>query len=492
MNPTTRRAFAQTLAAGLSMAASRAQNGRPKNILWLMSDQHRPHALGVDGSPVARTPGLDSLARSGMRFDQAYCSNPVCAPSRASLLTGLYSHNHGANNNALPLPFSKKTIAHHLGRAGYMCALIGKMHFVDAQTHGFDYHLDFNDWFQYLGPKTKLFADELGKRNSGSGNPQIDDLWRDYGDPWTGVREDDGRQGLVPVGRVSKLEEQDHFESFVSRESVRFLRNHGSKEPFFLIASFLKPHDPFMPAQRFFNMFRAVDMQIPDTWGKVDLAAVPKEIRESITNDWITPELLNNPENVKRRIALYYANLAQMDDNLGVVLKALRDLGLEDNTIVMYTSDHGEMLGEHGLWQKMVFYEPAVGIPLIFRAPGVTTPGTRSKMPVSLVSVAATLLELAGVEVPTGLDGESLVPDLREPQRLRDTTIYSEYALQSPRAKGMIRQGDFKYSYYKSDTPELYNLRDDPKEMKNLALLPAYKTRAEELQQKLFAWHKPS
>ena len=481
---TTRRAFSQTLAAALTM---RAQSSRPKNILWLMSDQHRPHALGIDGNPVARTPNLDNLARSGTRFDQAYCANPVCVPSRASLLTGLYSHHHGANNNALPLAFTRKTIAHYLGRAGYMSGLIGKMHFVDAQTHGFDYRLDFNDWFQYLGPKTKIFADELGKRNSGSGNPQIDDLWREFGDPWSGVREDDGRPGLVPVGRMSKLEEPDHFESFVTRESVRFLKNHGARQPFFLIASYLKPHDPFMPAQRFYNMFRAVDMQIPDTWGKGDLATVPKEIRESITNDWVSPELRNNPDNVRRRIALYYANLAQMDDNIGVMLKALHDLGLEDNTIVMYTSDHGEMLGEHGLWQKMVFYEPSVGVPLIFRAPGLTTPGARSRTPVSQVSVVATLLELAGVDIPTGLDGTSLVRDLREPTKTRDNTIYAEYALNSPRAKGMIRQGDFKYSYYKDDTPELYNLHDDPKEMHNLAPSP----KAEELQQQLFAWQKP-
>jgi choline-sulfatase len=481
---TTRRAFTQTLAAALSM---RGQSSRPKNILWLMSDQHRPHALGVDGNPVAHTPNLDNLARSGTRFDQAYCTNPVCVPSRASLLTGLYSHHHGANNNAIPLSFSHKTIAHYLGRAGYMSGLIGKMHFVDAQTHGFDYHLDFNDWFQYLGPKTKIFADELGKRNSGSGNPQIDDLWRDFGDPWSGGREDDGRQGLVPVGRVSKLEEQDHFESFVTRESVRFLKNQGKQQPFFLIASYLKPHDPFMPAQRFYNMFRAVDMQIPDTWGKVDLATVPKEIRESISNDWVSPELRNNPENVRRRIALYYANLAQMDDNIGVMLKALRDLGLEDNTIVMYTTDHGEMLAEHGLWQKMVFYEPSVGVPLIFRVPGLTTSGARVRTPVSQVGVVATLLELAGVDIPQGLDGSSLAGDLREPGRTRETTIYAEYALGSPHAKGMIRQGDFKYSYYKDDTPELYNLREDPKEMHNLA--PSAKSA--EMERLLFDWHKP-
>src|SRR5881296_1161641 len=166
---------------------------QPKNILFLLSDQHRPRAMGIDGDLVARTPHLDALARSGVRFEQAYCANPVCTPSRASLLTGLYTHNHRTWSNATPWPFENKTMAHYFGRSGYMTALIGKMHFVDAQTHGFDYRLDFNDWYQYLGPKTKLYAEELSRRNSGSGLPQIDDLWRDFDDPWVGVRELDDR-----------------------------------------------------------------------------------------------------------------------------------------------------------------------------------------------------------------------------------------------------------------------------------------------------------
>jgi choline-sulfatase len=487
----TRRMFAGALGASFCRTGFSQQRGRPKNILLLMADQHRPQALGVDGHPVARTPGLDVLARSGVRFDHAYCTNPVCVPSRASLLTGLYTHNHRAYNNATPWPFEKKTMAHYLGRAGYMTAMIGKMHFVDAQTHGFDYRLDFNDWMQYLGPKAKLYADELGRRNSGSGNPQIDDLWRDFGDPWIGTREDDGRKGLVTIGSPSKFEEKDHFESFVTRESIRFMKNHGAAQPFLLVASYLKPHDPFTPAERFARMFRPEDMGIPDTWGKVNLETVPKEIPEAITNDRVTPELKNNPEAVKQHIAYYYANLAQMDDNAGAVLNALRELKLEDDTIVVYTTDHGEMLGEHGLWQKFVFYEPSVGVPLIFRVPGLTSPGARSQTLVSLAGVVPTLLELCGVSVPSGLDGESVAPDLREPQRTRKTTVFAEYALRSPRAKAMIRGGDYKYCYYSNDIAELFNLREDPMEMSNLALGAKHAAKVEEMKARLFAWHKP-
>ena len=477
-------------ATGFQRPSTAQTAGKPKNVLLIMSDQHRPHALGIDAHPVAKTPNLDSLARSGVRFDSAYCSNPVCVPSRASLLTGLYTHHHGAYNNATPWPFEHPTMAHYFSRAGYMSALIGKMHFVDAQTHGFDYHLDFNDWFQFLGPKTRLYADELGQANSGSGLPQIDDLWRDEGDPWKRVREKDSRQGPVHIGRVSKIPEQDQFDSFVARESIRFLKNHGQR-PFFLISSFLRPHDPFMPSERFAAMFRAEDMRLPDTWGKVNLATVPREIREAIERNRPTPELRDASE-AKRRIALYYANLAQMDDNAGRVLNALRELNLENDTIVLYTADHGEMLGEHGLWQKFVFYEPSAGVPLIFRVPGSSLGNTRSKTPVSLVDVLPTLAELCGLPSPAGLDGESLARDLREPGLLRDTTVFAEYNLGTPRAKYMVRRGDYKYNFYVNDIAELFNLRKDTYEMQNLAQLTEYRNKVSELQSQLSAWYPPA
>jgi len=483
----TRKEFLGIAAGSLSLnvRAAPALQRRPKNVLLVMCDQHKHQALSIDGDPVAHTPNLDALARSGIRFDSAYCSNPVCVPARASLLTGLYTHHHHTWNNTTPLPFEHKTIAHYLGRAGYMSALIGKMHFVDAQTHGFDYKLDFNDWFQYLGPKTKLWADELGLPNSGSGQPQIDDLWRDFGDPWKDVREPDGRKGAVSVGGISKIPDRDQFESFVARESIRFLKEHGKQQPFFLVTSFLKPHDPFMPSARFAARYPPESMRLPDTWGKVDLDTVPREIRNAITLDRPTPEL-KDPAQAKRRISYYYASLEQMDEAAGQVLKALDDLGLAEDTLVVYTSDHGEMLGEHGLWNKFVFYEPSVAVPLIFHVPGLTQANARCATPISITQVMPTILEICGVPVPSGIDGESLVRDLRQPAATRQTTVYSEYALRSPGAKYMIRRGDYKYCHYDNDTPELYNLRGDPKEMHNLAATE--KSRAAEMDAEILAW----
>jgi choline-sulfatase len=489
----SRRAALRTLAAPLAsplLSYLKAQTGgKPKNVLLIMSDQHKPDALGVAGDPVAKTPNLDAFSATATRFSNCYCSNPVCTPSRASMLTGLYTHNHGALNNSTPWPFAHKTMAHMFNGAGYMSALIGKMHFVDAQTHGFDYHIDFNDWYQFLGPKTKLYADELGHPNSGSGLPQVDDFWRDFGDPWKNARDIDDREGAVSLGRVSKIPEEQHFDSFVARESIRFLKQHSRQQPFFLVTSFLRPHDPFMPAQRFADMFRAEDMKLPPTWGKVDLNTVPKEIRNSIERNAPTPEV-DDPEKARRHIAYYYANLAQMDDNAGKVLRALRDLNLENDTIVLYTSDHGEMLGEHKLWQKFVFYESSVRIPLLVRVPGMPAGGV-SRTLVSNVDLAATLGELTGLHMPGKTDGHSYVQDLNTPSTTRDTTVFSEYNLGNPRAKYMIRRGDWKYNYYTHDIAELYNLREDRDEMHNLAALPQYKSKVEELKSRMFAWYQP-
>lgn len=491
-----RREFLAGAAASLggvrlhSNHGTKLQTQHHPNVLILMSDQHKRSCMGAYGDRVAIAPHLDRLANESVRFTEAYCANPVCTPSRASIMTGLYSHNHEAQNNALPYSWRHKTLAHHFGASGYLTALIGKMHWVDGQTHGFDYRLEFNDWYQYLGPKTKIYADELGRPNSGSGLPEIDDLWREEGDPWKGPRDLDNREGSVAVGRVSLLEEKDHFDNFVARESVRFLKEHGTQDqPFFLITSFLKPHDPFMPAERFAKMFRPEDMKLPESWGKADIEQLPKEVRESIRFNGPTPELRDEHE-AKKRIAFYYANLAQMDDCVGQVIKALEDLKLDRDTIIVYTSDHGEMLGELGLWQKFQFYEGSCGIPLTIRVPGVR-PGVCST-PISQVSFSKTITELANVREIAPNDGKSFADLVHDPHSsIQHGPVFAEYALGTKRAKYLIRDGDFKYTFWTHDIPELYNLRTDPEELHNLASLPEYAVDEARLKRRLFEWHKP-
>ena len=405
-------------------------------------------------------------------------------------MTGLYSHHLEAQNNTLPYAPSHKTVAHHFNQAGYLTALIGKMHWVDAQSHGFEYRLDFNDWFQYLGPKTKLFADELGRANSGAGQPEIDSLWKEEGDPWSGSRTLDDREGAVAVGRVSNLQEKDHFDNFVARESVRFLTDYGKQnQPFFLISSFLKPHDPFMPAERFAKMFRPEDMKLPHSWGKADKANIPQEVRSWIEFNGPTPELRDESEALKR-IAFYYANLAQMDDCVGQVLKAIEMLNLDRDTIICYTSDHGEMLGDLGLWQKFQFYEGSCGVPLMIRVPGRRAGINHT--PVSQVSFSATITELCSVSQVAPNDGVSFADLVNDPESQKPHgPVFAEYSLTNEHAKYMIRDGNLKYTFWTHDTPELYDLGTDPEELHNLANDKAHSRDADRLKQELFAWHQP-
>ena len=271
--------------------ATKEQRRRP-NVLILMSDQYKRSGMGVCGDSVAVTPNLDRLASESVRFTTAYCTNPVCTPSRASIMTGLYTRHLETRGNAKPFSPKRKTIAGHFNSADYISALMGKMYFVDAQTHGFNYKLEFNDWWQYLGPKVNLYAYELGRPNSGAGLPQIDRIWQEEGDPWKEHRKLDGRLGSVAVCRPSELQEEDHFDNFVARESVGFLEDYASSnEPFLLISSFLKPHDPFMPAKCFVEMFQAPQMKLSPTWGNADLQHLPERVCRSIEDCPRTPEL---------------------------------------------------------------------------------------------------------------------------------------------------------------------------------------------------------
>ena len=483
------RSAALTTAAsmGLARRATGEQVKRP-NVLILMSDQHKRSCMGAYGDKVARTPNLDRLAEKSVRFTNAYCTNPVCTPARASLMTGLYSHNNEAQDNSSPYKPDHKTIAHHFDAAGYMTGLIGKMHWVDGQSHGFEYRLEFNDWFQYLGPKMQLYADELSRPNSGAGLPEIEDLWAQVGDPWKGHTNQDDRKGPVAVGRVSLLEEKDHFDEFVARESVKFLKRFGNgDQPFLLVSSFLKPHDPFMPAERFAKMFRAEDMELPESWGKADKSKLPKEVVSMIEVNRPTPEL-SDPMEAKKRMALYYSNLAQMDDCLGQVVQAVKDLGLENDTIICYFADHGEMLGELGLWQKFEFYEGSCGVPLLIRVPGIAAGVCDT--PVSLVSTCTTVAELAGVKLLSSNDGISLGPWIRNPKTSQSYgPVYAEYGLNSKQPKAMLREGDWKFSYWAHDIPELYNLKTDPQELHNLAGEPEHAARVKDMCQRLRTWH---
>ncbi|MCL4544139.1 MAG: sulfatase-like hydrolase/transferase [Chloroflexi bacterium] len=456
---------------------------RSLNILWITSDQHSSHALGCYGNSVVQTPALDALAAQGMAFDQHYCSYPVCVPARFTMMTGLYAHHHGAATNSEPLPLRVRTVAHHFAHAGYVTAWIGKMHPVDGQTHGFDYLMDFGAYYDYLGPKQRVFTYGMGAEDSGCGSPWLT-IFREHPNersPW--VPADLPRHNDTLEVR-ELLAEPDHFESFVAREMVRFLEQYGG-EPFFAVASFLKPHNPFSPPAEFAALYDPAAMPLPEQ-RVLPPTPLPHQVS---THRYPFVGTAGGDAWLQRFIAAYYGNVSHMDACAGRIVAALDRLGLAERTLVVYTTDHGEMLGEQGLRGKFCFYEGSARLPLIARLPGTIPAGVRTEALVDQADFVPTFLDLAGIEpAPRSqpLDGASFAPVLRDPASVGKPAAFGEYSLQR-QPFYLWRTGPWKYVRYTAPgvPEELYDLSSDPKEQHNCAELPDWQVVLRQLRSEL-------
>jgi choline-sulfatase len=485
----SRKQFLQTVAAAPLQAAqktraSKSSGARP-NVLILMSDQHRPDLMTCAGRDMVPTPHLDRIAEHGVRFTNAYCPYPVCVGSRTSFLTGLYAHHHGAVSNELSLDWRTRTIAHHFRDHGYVTGLIGKMHLNQPHLHGFDYHLGFNDWLMYLGPKTQLYANDIASHpqgpaffktvlDHGSGFPELPYLWS-KGSPWAGKVQLNDKV-------ASDLEAEDHIDAFVARESTRFLRQFQDA-PFFLVAGFLKPHPPYHPPKEWAAKYPLEKMQLPAVG---DVAQYPKHIQTRIQHNQALGE-----HRLRAGRSGYMGNLGFLDLCVGEVYKSLEELGLIDNTIVIYTSDHGDMDGDHGLWQKFVLYEPSVAVPLIVTYPKTIPQGKVSRALVEYMGIYPTLAELTGTGVPEGIDARSFAGAARNPGQAGPEAAFSEYDLGSAVPQYMIRTQRYKYIYNDGQIDELYDWEADPGEYVNRAKDAGMKRTRDRLRDQLFAWYDP-
>ncbi|MDQ3699632.1 MAG: sulfatase-like hydrolase/transferase, partial [Chloroflexota bacterium] len=457
----------------------RGTGDRPLNVLWLMSDQHSVRALGCYGNPVVRTPRLDRLAIEGTTFERAYCSYPVCVPARFTMLTGRYPHHTGCTGNTTPLPLRERTAAHHFAQAGYATAFLGKLHPVDGQTHGFDYYMDFGHYYDYLGPKTAVFTAGMGAEDSGCGSPWIT-IFRGEGphrSPWV-APDLPAHNDTLAVHEL--LAEEDHFESFVARETIRVLETYRD-EPLFVVASFLKPHNPFAPPAEYAALYRPQDLPLPQ-WPPEHPASLPPQIRGRTAPGAGTPE---GDAWARRFLAAYYGNVSHMDACAGRILDALERLGLAENTLVLYTTDHGEMGYEHGLRGKFNFFEPSARIPLLARLPGRIPAGSRTQSLVDQADFVPTLLEVCGVPPASRsqpVDGASFAPALARPEAPGKAFAFGEYDL--PRSPFYMRRGArWKYVRYTAPAAdataqddgvgparpieELYDPQADPGELHN-------------------------
>lgn len=420
------------------------------NILLLYVDQMRYDAMGCAGNPVIRTPALDQLAAEGANFTRAVTSVPVCVAARHSLLTGHRCATHGrfANNKPDPEP-NLYTIPQLLGSAGYLTRAIGKMHWMPPRRHyGFQTmelmeeiptHREEDDYLMYL-------------KEHGYGH----------------VRQVHGvRNLLYHQPQVSVIPEEHHGSTWVADRTVAFLQaNHH--RPFFCWSSWIAPHLPWNAPEPFASMYPVDEVDAPYAWDQ-DRETLAPSLR---ANKTVADVEFASTEHLKRIRALYYGNISLIDKGVGRILRALDALGLSENTLVVFASDHGEMMGDHGLFQKSKPYEASTRVPFLMRLPGRVDPGSLPDDRVSQVDLMPTFLDAAGVTYPgtPDLPGDSLLGrDGGGPRAVRDEYVV-EHGGGGSRWWSLLR-GPWKYNYYmQGGWEELFHLGDDPREMTNLVL----------------------
>ena len=431
------------------------------NLLLIMVDQLAAAWLPSYGHPVVQAPNLAALGREGVVFEHAYTASPLCAPSRAALLTGRLPSRTGVYDNAAELRASEPTVTHHLRASGYATCLSGKMHFVGPdQLHGYEERLTTDvypadlDWT----PDWRL--------------PLTERL------PWYHTMESVLRPGVCAASM------QMDYDDEVAARGVRALRDiarDGARRPFFLTVSFTHPHDPWELRPRYWDRYDPGAIDLPAVEPIPREAADPHSLR--LRDMAGIDEVELTVEQVRRARHAYYAAVAYADERIGEVLEALHETGLDESTIVLFTADHGEFLGERGLWYKMAFLDPAARVPLLAWAPGRLAPG-RIAEPVSLLDLAPTLLELAehpaAAELAGGMDGRSLAPLLgaRGDRGVEGGAgagtatgdVVAEYLAEGVNSPAlMLRRGRHKYLWCEDDPEQLYDLEADPHERTNLA-----------------------
>jgi choline-sulfatase len=419
------------------------------NILIVMADQLSPAFLPAYGHKVVKTPNIDALAASGIVFENAYCASPLCSPSRASFMAGLLPSRTRVYDNAAEFAAGIPTFAHHLRALGYRTVLSGKMHFCGPdQLHGFEQRLT-----------TDIYPADFGW------TPDWD---RPAERPsWYHNMSSVTQAGLAV--RTNQLDYDDEVTFAAEREIFDKARG-LDKRPLLLVASLTHPHDPYAITREFFDLYRDEDIDMPGPAIPVtELDPHSRRLRHVCAMDEAT---LSEAQVCAARRA-YYGEISYVDRNAGRLMKALDDGGLRDNTIIVVLADHGEMLGDKGLWYKMSFFENSARVPLIVSAPGRFAP-RRVAAAASLMDVTPTLVDLAGGD-PGALDvdGRSLRPCLEG--GAAPDEIVAEYLAEGAVAPiVMIRRERWKFIHSPADPDQLYDLASDPGERKNLAPAPEH------------------
>lgn len=428
----------------------RAGSSAPPNILVILSDEHAWNALGCYGHPTVRTPHLDRLSRQGWTFDNAYCNSPMCVPSRLSLFSGRWPWQVGAWDNGVIPGDDYTTWGERLGKLGYETVLCGRTHFNGPdRTLGFDRRLcdDLEDWLA-----------ESGRA------PDRSAAWRRASN--SHVSENGPGEHLY-----------NEYDTEITERAEGYLRERARQpgaQPWILYCGFMNPHFPLIAPPDLYASYQGSPTPTPTGWNAplAQQHPVIRHLRWSFRNDQPL-----DPETQRRATLSYWSLVTRLDDHVGQLLGVVDSTPLCEDTVVIYTSDHGEMAGAHGIWQKQCFYEDSVRIPLIVRLPsqvaGEELPG-RVPENVSLIDLEPTLLDLAGGRDPEA-PGESLLGIARSAPQVPSRTVFAEYEAQGMlRAGFMVKRGARKYCWYAGDRPQLFDLDLDPREEHDLAAEDAY------------------
>jgi arylsulfatase len=442
------------LLGGSALAAGRAAAPSRPNILWLMADEFRHDTMHGAGHPMVRTPNLDRLAREGMRFSTTYTVSPVCSPSRASVFSGRYAHVHGVTTNQVPAHNGEIFLPSMLRHYGYRTAISGKLHFVPRR---FDFGFDEFYSFSAEGPAPEKGYQAFLQKKYGSPAkfPIVPGTC-----PWP----DD------PLGRdvgVFKHEPRDFETEWIADRSLDFLRSRqGNAQPWFLYTSFLRPHSPSVLPKKYFEMYD------PDQVPIFPLPANAHALRQEARGRQ-KRHLIDDVRMERVMTAMYFGAITNVDDNIGRIFAELERLGMMDNTLILFTADHGNMLGEKARWFKGVEYEGSAHIPLLWRGPKAAPENTgrvESKI-IENTDLLPTLLDYIGAPVPDGVQGRSFLKLARggDPN-------WKDFCFSHLR-DGMVRTPEWKLISNRTEAGdfELYDMRRDPHEERNLASEPRHR-----------------
>ena len=424
---------------------------RKPNFLIVMVDQLNGTLFDNGPADFLHVPNLRGLADNAVKMSNTYCASPLCAPSRASFMSAILPSRTGAYDNAAEFPSSIPTFAHHLRRLDYRTILSGKMHFVGPdQLHGFERRMT-----------TDVYPADFGWTPDWSKPDERIDWWY----------HNLGSVTTAGVAEITNQMEYDDEVAFHAKQALHQLSRDRSS-PFCLTVSFTHPHDPFVTRQKYWDLYP--EETIPD----IKVPAIPYEQQDPHSkrlfhmSDWQNFDV--TAQNIIDSRRAYFGNLSYIDDLVGGILETLEACDFADDTIILFVSDHGDMLGERGLWFKMSPYEGSSRVPLFIHAPDRFAPANITS-PTSTMDVFPTLVHLAGGDVPDGLDGQSLLPLLQSGKSDPDRSLFVEYAAEGSIAPMvMLREGSYKLNICPVDPDQLFNLGDDPHELNNLAEDPSH------------------